>query len=291
MTAKKKYIAFCNQHADIIPVFLRAIWLDAVAEKWNVILQEEDNEIKAALPYCTKGNILTNRIYLPDVSFYQSIIFLQHYTAKQQQAISENLFRQLPHTLKSYFKFLPEYSNIDLHALKYKSEVYPTYCIKKKSEISLSTNHARNVQKGVKNQYIISESKNISISYALLASTFIRQNLQIKLSFELYKKLQHITQKNGMGKTLDCIDQRNNVLASILIVEDAKCVYYLYGGYDTSYKNSGAMTFLLHYIIQDTIQRHKIFNFCGSSKKSIANFFEGFGAKKTSIPIWKKSIY
>jgi hypothetical protein len=32
------------------------------------------------------------------------------------------------------------------------------------------------------------------------------------------------------------------------------------------------------------------FNFCGSSKKSIATYFEGFGATKTEIAIWKKSI-
>jgi hypothetical protein len=50
------------------------------------------------------------------------------------------------------------------------------------------------------------------------------------------------------------------------------------------------MTFLLHHLIKDAQQRDLEFNFCGSSKKSIATYFEGFGATKTEIAIWKKSI-
>ncbi|HUM50898.1 MAG TPA: hypothetical protein PK431_03745, partial [Chitinophagales bacterium] len=62
------------------------------------------------------------------------------------------------------------------------------------------------------------------------------------------------------------------------------------GGYDDAFKNSGAMTFLLHYIIQQSLAQQKDFNFCGSSKKSIASFFEAFGATKINIPIWQKSM-
>ena len=50
------------------------------------------------------------------------------------------------------------------------------------------------------------------------------------------------------------------------------------------------MTFLLHHIIQQSLAQQKDFNFCGSTKKSIALFFEAFGASKIEIPIWQKSV-
>jgi len=92
------------------------------------------------------------------------------------------------------------------------------------------------------------------------------------------------------GILFDCRDHQNNLLASILVAEDKQTMYYLFGGYNPEFKNSGAMTFLLYQTLQYAQQQEKDFNFCGSNKKSIADYFEGFGAKKISINIWKKSI-
>ena len=50
------------------------------------------------------------------------------------------------------------------------------------------------------------------------------------------------------------------------------------------------MTFLLYHAIQYSLEQQKEFNFCGSSKKSIAEYFEGFGAQPAIIPIWKKTL-
>ena len=77
MTNKERYRKFCATHA-VVPVFSNPFWLDAVAENWDVaLISESENEssIIAALPYCWKGNLFTKRIYLPDVSFYQSVLF------------------------------------------------------------------------------------------------------------------------------------------------------------------------------------------------------------------------
>ena len=43
--------------------------------------------------------------------------------------IIQQLFQQLPNTVKSYFKFLPAYSKLDLSKLNYQKEIYFTYCI------------------------------------------------------------------------------------------------------------------------------------------------------------------
>lgn len=294
MTSKQQYIQLCARHeyGKQIPIFTQPIWLDAVAENWDVVLFIENKKNIAALPFCWKGNFITKRIYLPDFSFYQSILFFENdLSDEEKNSIAINLFLQLPKTVKQYFKFSPEYSAIDLSKLNYKKEDYCTYIIDKNQlNFSLSTNHKRNIQKGIKQQYTIEESKNSAVSFSVLTSTFARQLVQSKINFATFNKLQLLAKKNKFGKIIDCIDSQNNLLASVFIVIDEQTIYYLFGGYNAEFKNSGAMTFLLHHVIQTALDQQKDFNFCGSSKKTIAHFFEGFGATKTDIAIWQKSI-
>ena len=290
MTNKERYRKFCATHA-VVPVFSNPFWLDAVAENWEVaLISEGESRIIAALPYCLKGNLFTKRIYLPDVSFYQSVLFFTEADRNSKQKLTEQLVQQLPKTVKSYFKFLPEHTAISLVKSGFENEAYGTYIILKDQTLNLSSNHKRNIQRGTKLNYTILESINTELSFSLLTSTFIRQKIKTKISLTEFEKINTLVKKHHAGNTFDCLDGHKNLLASAFIVEDTDSVYYLFGGYDTAFKNSGAMTYLLHYIIQDALQRKLEFNFCGSSKKSIATYFEGFGAQKTPIAIWKKSI-
>ncbi len=295
MTNKERYREFCAAN-DVVPIFSNPLWLDAVAENWDVSLVTEDDastgpNIVAALPYCWKGNLLTKRIYLPDVSFYQSVLFFTDSDKSKKQKLSGELIKQLPVTVKSYFKFLPEHAAVDLSKVNYQKEDYFTYIIsKKRHELFLSTNHKRNVQKGIKQQYIVLESKSLEVSFDLLTSTFARQQVKSKISLKDFSKINSLAKKYTYGKTIDCFDIHKNLLASVFIVTDSHTVYYLFGGYNAEFKNSGAMTFLLNNVILAALKQHKDFNFCGSSSKSIAVYFEGFGAQKTPITIWKKSI-
>jgi hypothetical protein len=290
MNNKERYRKFCATHA-VVPVFSNPFWLDAVAENWDVaLICESESRIIAALPYCLKGNLFTKRIYLPDVSFYQSVLFFTDVDKNMKQKLTEQLAQQLPKTVKSYFKFLPEHTAISLVKSGFENEAYGTYIILKDQTLNLSSNHKRNIQRGTKLNYTILESINTELSFSLLTSTFIRQKIKTKISLTEFEKINTLVKKHHAGNTFDCLDGHKNLLASAFIVEDTNSVYYLFGGYDTAFKNSGAMTFLLHHIIQDALQRKLEFNFCGSSKKSIATYFEGFGAQKTPIAIWKKSI-
>ena len=290
MNNKERFRKFCATHA-VVPVFSNPFWLDAVAENWDVaLICESESRIIAALPYCLKGNLFTKRIYLPDVSFYQSVLFFTDVDKNMKQKLTEQLAQQLPKTVKSYFKFLPEHTAISLVKSGFENEAYGTYIIQKGQALNLSSNHKRNIQRGTQLNYTILESINTELSFSLLTSTFIRQKIKTKISLTEFEKINTLVKKHHAGNTFDCLDGHKNLLASAFIVEDTDSVYYLFGGYDTAFKNSGAMTYLLHYIIQDALQRKLEFNFCGSSKKSIATYFEGFGAQKTPIAIWKKSI-
>ncbi len=293
MTDKKQYFRICKEprYSSKIPVFSQSYWLDLAAENWDVCLYKKEEKIIAALPYCWKGRLLTKRIYLPDSSFYQSILFFETVSEAEKQQIAVQLFGQIPKTVKSYFKFLPEYTSIDLSGLSYTKEAYYTYLLLPDEKTSLlSTNHKRNIRKGINNNYTIQPSNNTALSYSLLISTFSRQKIHSKINPEAFQPLVELTKEHQCGQLLNCLDDKKNVLASVFIVEDATTVYYLMGGYNHDFKNAGAMTYLLNHVIQQAINSQKTFNFCGSSKKTIAAFFEGFGATRHPINIWKKIL-
>lgn len=290
---KNIYIRLC---ADVdfigyIPLFAQPFWLDAVAEKWDVLLYKKGDAIIATLPYCIKGRLLTKRIYLPDLSFYQSVLFFgENDHADELQNITESLFHELPYTVKSYFKLLPAYSEIDLSSLHYERTSYSSYFIDSNTTYSLSEHHRRNLQKGIKNAYHTNESQDIPASFQLLTATFSRQRITTKISEKEFEKTVALCRQHHCGKVVDCTDAAGNLLASAFIVYDTHTAYYLMGGYNAAFKNSGAMTFLLQQLIAESLQKKLDFNFCGSSKKSIAQFFEGFGAQKKDIAIWTKSV-
>ena len=294
MSNKEKYIQFCSDKNNEvkIPVFAQPFWLDAVAENWDVVLVETDNKIVGALPYCIKGKFITQRIYLPTLSFYQSFIVLDNLSKTETNKIIIRLFEQLPATVKSYFKLLPQYASISLENAGYTKENYTTYVLNnnKTAESSLRKNHQRSIEKAIKSNYRIAGSIDMNDSYALLVSTFKRQRQKLPIELDKFKGLVTILVKKNAGHILDCLDASGTLMASILIVKDKTSVYYLLGGYNENYKNSGAMTYLLWHCIHESKIENLSFNFCGSSKKSIANYFTGFGAERQPVSVWKKSL-
>ncbi len=291
--SKKSYLDVYNKHNATIHFFANPEWLNLVAENWDVLLYQKDDKTIALLPFCTKGNFVTNRIYLPYINFYQSIIFLdKDINQSDRNRICIELFKQNSNYIKSYFKFLPEYSDIDLSNLKYKKETYTTYIIEQSYSINqLSKNHLRNINKAIQNKYTIEKSTQLEDAYKIIQSTFTKQNIKSKIDYNIFEKINKFCSDKNCGNTLVCKNTEGKLLATLFYVEDNHTVYYLLSGFNVSYKNSGAMHYMLHQLINQTIQGGKTFNFCGSSKKTIANFFKGFGAKNENLNIWTKSIF
>ncbi len=292
MNNKEKYQQYCIDNKTIIPIFLQPFWLDAVAQKWEVVLVEKEGKVIGALPFCIKGKFITQRIYLPTLSFYQSFIINESSTKTEFNSIVTTLYKQLPVTIKSYFKLFAKYSFVSLNKYGYFRETYHTYIIEPENAIysNLSKNHQRNIEKEIKRSYSINESKDYNKSYELLISTFKTQKYKLPIELISFKKLVSIVQKNNAGSILDCMDEKGNLLASIFFLKDNYSYYYSLGGYDSAFKNSGGMTCLLWHSIQLAKKENLQFNFCGSNKKTIENYFKGFGAEKQALSIWKKGI-
>ena len=91
---------------------MQPFWLDNFSENWDVVLYQINGQIVAALPYSMKGNLLTKRIYLPYVNFYQSILFFESFDVKTATKIAKNmiyLYTSSPQIVKTSIIVIYDY--------------------------------------------------------------------------------------------------------------------------------------------------------------------------------------
>jgi predicted acetyltransferase len=85
-------------------------------------------------------------------------------------------------------------------------------------------------------------------------------------------------------------DGNSNYHAAIYLIWDRDCTYYLMGGADPEFRNSGAMSLLIWEGINQAAQRKQSFDFEGSMIEPIEHFFRSFGGEQTHyLQITKRS--
>jgi lipid II:glycine glycyltransferase (peptidoglycan interpeptide bridge formation enzyme) len=85
------------------------------------------------------------------------------------------------------------------------------------------------------------------------------------------------------------IDRESNIHAAIFVVWDHESAYYLLGGGDTDYRNSGATSLLLYNAIKKVSAKVDRFDFEGSMMEPIERFVRGFGSKQIELKVISKS--
>ena len=84
------------------------------------------------------------------------------------------------------------------------------------------------------------------------------------------------------GELLSVYDENNCLVAAGFFLKHNKRVTILVSTTDLKNRKNGANTYLIDQAIQKYLSNYKVFNFGGSSIKSIANYFLSFGAKENT---------
>ncbi|MBK7639262.1 MAG: GNAT family N-acetyltransferase [Bacteroidetes bacterium] len=123
---------------------------------------------------------------------------------------------------------------------------------------------------------------------ALFNATFKRQNLANPLDFKFLCQYLKTINAHGSGKCVVAKGVDNQPLAIVLVVWDNLSTYYLAGGYDEQYAQTGAMSGLFDLMIEEAQTQKRNFNFEGSMIESIEQYFRSFGAQLQPVMnIWK----
>jgi len=111
--------------------------------------------------------------------------------------------------------------------------------------------------------------------------TFQRQGKTPPYSDELVRILHEAARTRDASDVLLAEDPDGNVHAGAFIVGDGTTAYYLMGGGDPEYRNSGAGSLCVWEAIRRQPAHVQTFDFEGSMVEPIERFFRAFGAVQT----------
>lgn len=294
MSNKQKYIEFCKTE-KAIPIFSKPFWLDAVCgeDGWDVILVEKGGKIFASMPY-VKSNFKYTLNYstMPKLTQtlgpYISYPNGQKYSKRLffEKEIINSLIEQLP--VFDYFvqNFNYNYQNwLPFYWCGYKQTTRYTYILNdlidyEKVYNSFQSNIKTDIKKAQK-VLKVNLNEKLKIIYDIVEKTFIRQGKKIPFDFSYFENIDKALLKNANRLSLSAVDETGNIHAVVYIIYDENEAYYLLGGGDPKYRNSGAHSFLINEALKLLVNKTKKFNFEGSMIESVERFFRALGAIQT----------
>jgi Acetyltransferase (GNAT) domain len=297
---KNKYRIFCEKE-ESIPIFSKDWWLDAIVgeDNWDIVLVEKGEQIIASLPYVKKQKLFFDYISMPTLTKMSGIWIKypngQKYVNKlsfEKKVINE-IITKLPRVdyfsqnfHHSFTNWLPFYWNGFNQTTRY------TYLLEDLTDhdkifAGFKENIKTDIRKAKKKVKVYT-SDSIEEFFEINKKTFDRQNIKIPYNLSLLKKIDTICKKNNCRKIFFASDEEQNIHSAVYIIWDSQSAYYLMGGGDPLYRNSGATSLLLWETIKFSSTVTKSFDFEGSMIHSIERFFSGFGAvQKPFFKIYK----
>lgn len=293
MTHKDKYRLLCDTEKNM-PIFSRDWWLDTVCgeKKWDILLIEQKGRIQATLPlYIPHTGIVSMPSYTQTLGpwFAPSSPDTKYTTELGRR---QELCKCFTDELQHYSHFLQNFNYaitdwLPFYWAGYQQTTRYTYLLKNiRNEQAvwenMSPNIRRNITKAQKKHHITIK-KGISVDEFLTiqAQTFDRQNIRIKEDTRVLKELISVCRKREQGDLWGGYDAQGHLHAVAFVVWQDHSAYYLAGGGNPAYRESGAQSLVLWECIRFVSQFTALFDFEGSMLPGVERFFREFGAVQT----------
>jgi lipid II:glycine glycyltransferase (peptidoglycan interpeptide bridge formation enzyme) len=288
---KTAYRELCKTEASL-PIFMRDWWMDAVCgDDWDVLLKEKNGNILAAMPLYTPVKRIST---IPDYTQTLGIWFAPEskdtkYTTQieRRQAISKEFINQLKdykYFIQNFYHgftdWLPFYWNGFKQTTRY---TYILDNIKDTEKLyeNFSQQTRRNLKNARENKITVRSGVAIEDFLRIQSKTFERQYIKNKQSEKILSRLITTAHERKQGEIFGGYDESGHIHAVAFVVWQESSAYYIAGGGDPQFRDSGAHTLALWDAIQYVSEFTDIFDFEGSMLPGVERFFREFGAKQT----------
>ena len=294
MTNKYLYRKFCKLEKDI-PIFSKDWWLDSVCgvDNWDVCLVEKSGRIIGAMPYYIRKRLgftiltqppLTQKLgpwILPSEKKYAKVL-------SYQKDVMNRLIEQLPKF--HYFNQSWHHSNknwLPFYWKEFSQTTRYTYILNRLENKNIlwkemNSNIRGDIRKAKDRFHLrVRNDLNIKEYLELNAKTFFRQGMKVPYSNQLVENIDTACGEHGCRKIWIAKDDKGKQHAAVYIIWDEKSAYYLMGGSDPEYRNSGAVSLVMWEAIKHAATVTKKFDFDGSMIEPVEKFFRAFGAIQT----------
>lgn len=300
MNKKKFYRDFCKTEKSI-NLFSKPDWLDVVvgSDNWDVsVVFDKYGNLVASMPYYIKKFFFYKIINIPQFTPKLGP-WIKNYklnSLSKNHRYMQSLIDQLPNF--SYFYQNWDY-DIDMwlpfYWSGYHQQVSYSFIFDDLTNLTniyntFSSACKRQIKKAKRNKIKVVETDDLKRFLILQDKTFHRQNRYNPVSDDNFYKLDKYLKKVQKRKIFISQDHLGNDHAGIYLVWDKKSAYYLAGGGDPKFRNSGAGNLCMWHSIQFSSTVSEKFDFEGSMIKNINNFFSNFGGvQRQYFTIWKSN--
>ena len=292
MTNKEKYRDFCKSNPNL-PIFMTDWWMDAVCagKQWDtLIVQDEQGEILAAMPYLLRKRLWTRYIVMPQMTQIGGPWLREDVLQdkEKRQEVCTLIADELKKLGVAYY-----YQHFSLNSpaalafkdLKFKLKDRITYRIEDLTDLdsiidSFSKNKKRQLQKAL--SLHTERGLNVEDFYRFHMDCLQEKGKQISYVREFLLVLERKTSRIKQSEIIAIRNADNVLLAAAFVVWDRNSMYYLIPCYSEKHKASGASALLVLECLKLAREKGVAFDFEGSQIKGIANHYKQFGSKATS---------
>lgn len=298
LESQEVYRGLCDVEASI-PLFSQAWWLDAAVgpKCWGVILASRGGEVVGALPYTRKRRWGMTLVTQPPLSQFLGP-WVRPSRAKYVKALTRekeivgalaaglphfDIYRQNWHWARG--NWLPFYWRGFEQTTRY---TYRLDLTGGEENIwgGLRENIRSDIRKALDRYSIrIHRARGIDELLDVTQKTFQRQGKSPPYPRKMVYQLHSAVEDRGLGDILMAATTDGTPISGAYIVRDATTAYYLIGGGDPKYRNTGAGSLCLWEAIRQQPKHLLAFDFEGSMLEPIERFFRAFGGRQ--VPYFK----
>ncbi len=272
-------------------IFQRDWWLDAVAPgQWRMLeVRSADDEILARMPIVETRRYGARVLTMPKLTQFLGP-WLAPSGPKSPRRLSNeksrlyDLIDQLPPF--DYFcqKWHPSLDNwMPFHWRNFQSAVGYTFIIPDLSDLDAVwgdfDGRTRNMVRKARKTVETRSDLGVDTLWRLTEKSFACHGRKPPWPRELVERLDAACAERGARRILAAEDAKGNIHAALFLVWDHLSAYYLIGGSDPDFRNSGAMSLLMADAIKHAAEVSATFDFEGSMVEPIEKFMRGFGGK------------
>jgi lipid II:glycine glycyltransferase (peptidoglycan interpeptide bridge formation enzyme) len=291
---REKYRTLCKEE-DSIPLFSQAWMLDALAGKdlWDVVVVEKGGKVVASMPFILRKKWGLTKICQPPLcQFLGPWIKQNNGKISSKLAKEKELLNKLIHLLPRYDSFSLNWHHAQTNWLPFywagfsQTTLYSYRINELNDEGEIWSGFRENIRTDIRkaeNRFNVKVCSNVKLDDFLELSekTFSRQNLKSPYSRDFIYRIDSACEKRKARKIFIGYDHNGNSHAGAYVVWDKNSAYYLMGGGDPEFRNSGATSLCLWEAIKFSATVSKSFDFEGSMIEPIERFFRSFGTVQT----------
>lgn len=282
---------FCIKRSKQSRVYAQSWYLDCVAENWGALVLN-DYEAVMPLPYKRKFGIFY--VYPP--------YFTQQLGVFSVGNLDEELIEAFLHKIPKKFKLKELYLNSHNAVPQSWESSQRLNLVLPLSGISYEQLQAgykkqihRNIKKAEKAKLSIMRDNNPEGAVQLFQST---KGLELEglnqADYERLKQVLHAAVYYKQADLWTAYDEKNQPIAAAAFLVYQERVTLILSAATEEAKECGAMSLLIHKVIEESLGYMKTFDFEGSAIPGLKRFYKGFGAveenyhfiRSSSLPFW-----